>query len=235
MRVLILRIWSHIEEVEGVCGAARSLEDKTFKILSPWGFVMWDCGKSVSFFTNFTKYKIIYILFWEKIIQNYKCILTNENEIWKQWKLQKEYPWKSTRTGRNLVSAKQNTVLGIYSWRRLSIVWIKSLAWAGMERGQSRRRNLDCWDWSQTQGIPAANLTCNPHFTCAEGSARAKTCHTPHFPGPSTEVWGSRRDVTEQVFSGPRTTAQVPGFQCAIGTASQTWPCIQIYLSCSLS
>ena len=89
-------------------------------------------------------------------------------------------------------------------------MWIKSLVWAGMERGQSRERNLDCRDWSQTQRIPAANLTCNPRFTCVEGSTRAKTFHTPHFPGPSTEVWGSRRDVTEQVFSGPRTTAQVP-------------------------
>lgn len=90
-------------------------------------------------------------------------------------------------------------------------MWIKSLAWlSGMEQGQSRERNLDRWDWSQTQRIPAANLTCNPPFTCVEGSTRAKTLHTPHFPGPSTEVWGSRRDVTEQVFSGPRTTAQVP-------------------------
>ena len=87
-------------------------------------------------------------------------------------------------------------------------MWIKSLAWAGMERGQSRRRNLDCWDWSQTQGIPAANLTCNPHFTCSRGSVMAKILHTPHFPGPSTEVWGSRRDVTEQLFSGCRTTNQ---------------------------
>lgn len=106
---------------------------------------------------------------------------------------------KITWTYRNLVSAKQKTQLQEFAaGRHCNSCGSSPLLEPGMEQGQSRGREPWLPGWCQTQRVPR----CYPNnpLLHVQGLYKGSNLHTLRLPGPLTEVWGSPRDVTANLF-----------------------------------